>query len=158
LESITKFLPLIKDQITHNQRQSEKFGAKDHRYPSYIKRASEFTELYSAIEELKIDSESKDDSATEKKLSLTPKDLEGLPPELIAQLSTKVDDVESNILKILEDNGGTASLDHMLIGIYKISQEILQRNKLNSKVYRMINKGLIEGVDGKKAVYRIKED
>ncbi len=91
-------------------------------------------------------------------LEVTPKDLDGLPPELIAQLSISESDREEfQILNILQEHGGAMSLDQLLIAIYRNSKEILDRTKLNQRLYRMASKDLLFPVPGRKGVYSIYE-
>jgi hypothetical protein len=88
------------------------------------------------------------------RLSLTPNDLEGLPEELVKELSISDGDrTEFTLLNILEEFGGIASLDQLLIGLYKKTGEVLKRQALTSRLYRMSQKELIWGVPTKKGVY-----
>lgn len=89
-------------------------------------------------------------------LAVSPADLEGLPPELIEQLSiSQTDREEFQILGLMEEHGGTMSMDQLLIAIYKKSREILERTKLNQRLYRMISKGMLHSVPGRKGIYTI---
>ena len=58
-------------------------------------------------------------------------------------------------------NGGIASLDQILVGLYRNSGELWKRNTLTSKLYRMAQKGVVFQVPEKKGVYstrRISEE
>ena len=61
------------------------------------------------------------------------------------------------ILKIVEAAGGIASLDRILVGLYKETGEIMKRTTLTSRMYRMSQKGLIFPVHGKKGAYSSEE-
>ena len=88
------------------------------------------------------------------RLSLTPADLEGLPEEVLKQLSiSEGDRTDFAVLNLLEELGGIASLDQLLIGLYKKTGEVLKRQGLTSRLYRMTQKELIYGVPGKKGIY-----
>jgi hypothetical protein len=91
-------------------------------------------------------------------LEVSPKDLHDLPPELIAQLSISESDREEfQILNVMEEAGGTLSLDQLLIAVYRKSKEILERSKLNARLYRMTMKGTLFSVPSRKGVYSIYE-
>lgn len=88
---------------------------------------------------------------------LTPKDLEGLPEELIKELSLSESDKQDFFLMdIMDDLGGIASIDKIMIQAYKKNEEILERQKLSAKLYRMVSKGLIYSLPSKKGVYSLR--
>jgi hypothetical protein len=71
-------------------------------------------------------------------------DIEGLPPELMQELSiSDADRLEFTIVGIINEAGGLMSLDKIIIGLYKKSGEIHKRSTLTSRLYRMIQKNLI---------------
>ena len=91
-------------------------------------------------------------------LEISPKDLDGLPAELVAQLSISESDREEfQILNLLQEHGGTMSLDLLLITLYRTTGEILERTKLNQRLYRMASKDMLFSVPGRKGVYSIYE-
>lgn len=82
------------------------------------------------------------------------KELEGLPEELLNELSiSDADKVEFTIQQIIDDNGGVISLDRLLVDMFKKTGKIYKRNALTSKLYRMSNKGMVFSVPNKKGVY-----
>jgi hypothetical protein len=87
------------------------------------------------------------------RLTLTPGDVEGLPEELLKELSISEDRTEFAILNVLEEAGGIATLDQLLIGVYKKTKEVLKRPAMTSRLYRMGQKELIWGLPGKKGLY-----
>lgn len=95
-----------------------------------------------------------EDGPQQLSLGLTPDDLEGLPPELIAELNiTEADKFEGFVVRKIRDAGGVMTLDKLLIACWRERNEIHKRNLLNAKLYRMTRKGLIWTVPNKKAVY-----
>lgn len=90
-------------------------------------------------------------------LILTPKDLGGLPTELVEQLSD-LDQLEGEILKLMEMSKGTLVLDKIIAGLYHLTGKTHQRNQLTAKLYRMIKKNLIWSVPRKKGVYTTNRD
>lgn len=87
------------------------------------------------------------------RLSITPDDLEGLPDELVKELSLDTDSTDFAILNVIEDAGGIISLDKLLIGLYKKTHQIHKRQSLTSRLYRMSQNRLVFSVPTKKGVY-----
>lgn len=82
-----------------------------------------------------------------------------LPEELLRLLSaTKMDDLEEKIFKTLKERfDGIASLDEVIVGLYRDFGYIAEdRRLINSKLYRMSKRGILESVPKKKGVYRAK--
>ena len=75
-------------------------------------------------------------------LALSRRDVEGLPEQLLEQLINvpEDDDLESFIVEIINDCGGTLVLDHLLIQLYQRTGEVHQRQSIVSKLYRMTKK------------------
>lgn len=86
-------------------------------------------------------------------------DLSDLPDELVRQIpATRVDESEKIILSVLADRfGGMATVDEILVGMYRETGEVLDRSKLAGKLYRMVTRRpqLLESVQGKRGVYRV---
>lgn len=80
-------------------------------------------------------------------ISILPSELEGLPPELIEQLSA--DNLEMEFLKIIEDHDGTISLDRLILAYFKQHGAVLSRRKVTAKLYRMTKGGAIHSLGGK---------
>lgn len=90
-------------------------------------------------------------------LNLQPGELDDLPDELIKELAADNDRVEHVIFKIIDEAGGITSLDRILIGLYRKTNEIHKRSATTSRLYRMSQKGFVFNVPGKKGVYSIKQ-
>ena len=152
-------MAFVKEQIDFCQKQVSKLinsPAKGSRNCNgYQKRLVRFESLYADLEELSLKNSTREKNS-EPRLNLTPADLEGLPQELINQLAlSDSDKTEFLIIECVEDLGGIASLDQILICLYKKTNEIHERSKLNAKVYRAIQKNLLKSVEGKKAIYEL---
>lgn len=75
---------------------------------------------------------------------VAPDDLSDLPPELLEQLHVRrVDPLESQIVAVLRNQGGTADLDQILIGLYRQFQNVQKRRVLQNKIWRLVRKGRI---------------
>jgi hypothetical protein len=87
-------------------------------------------------------------------LTITPEHLIGLPEELIRQLNiSETDRFEANVVNLVKNAGGVMLLDNILIGLYLMTKESHQRQQLTNRLYRMMRKGLLYSVAGKKGVY-----
>lgn len=88
-------------------------------------------------------------------------DLRDLPQELLQQIpSARTDALERAIHALIEGQfGGVASVDEVLVGLYRADGTILDRKKLSSKLYRMVNSNppLLVAVPKRRGVYRISE-
>jgi hypothetical protein len=81
-------------------------------------------------------------------------DLSDLPPELLEQLSRSVVDAETDpVLKIIKDRGGVASLDDILIDLFRKYKQIGKRPIIANKLYRFTKRELVWPVEGKKGTY-----
>lgn len=74
-----------------------------------------------------------------------------LPEELLGELSiAKTDELEDQIVTVINAYGGAASLDQILVGLFRKFETIQKRRFIQNKLYRM---DMVWGVDGKKGVY-----
>src|SRR6202023_556331 len=64
-------------------------------------------------------------------------DLSDLPPELLAELSDNVKGEQDVIIQIINDRGGVATIDEILIDLYRKHQEIGKRAVISNKLYRL---------------------
>ena len=81
--------------------------------------------------------------------------LSSLPAALRDQIPVSEGDrFEANVLGLV--NAATDKsmmLDNIMIGLYVTTKELHPRSKLNGRLYRMVQKGLIYSVPKKKGVY-----
>ena len=85
-------------------------------------------------------------------------DLSDLPPELRKQLvANKADDLESQILDVIEDLNSIASIDEILVHLYRQFQVVQDRRYLAGKLGRMVKKDLVIAVEGKRGQYALKD-
>jgi len=91
------------------------------------------------------------------RLGLSWEEIHGLPQELLEELSiSESDKTEFNISSLITELGGVASLDRLLVALFRQTGEITKRAALNQRLYRMVQKELIHSVPGKKGVYSIR--
>jgi len=84
--------------------------------------------------------------------------LDELPEELRVQLQIgKIGEFEQRIIDLIRDEyDGVANVDEVLVGLYRATGDIHQRQQLANKLYRMGQAGQIVSVPRKKRVYRSK--
>lgn len=84
--------------------------------------------------------------------------LDELPESLRAQLQVgKIGELEREIIDIIRDvYDGAANVDEILVGLYRRSGVIHDRQPLANRLYRMGQAGHLINVPRKKGVYRSK--
>lgn len=155
---LQKYLPFVKEQVEFQERMRQKYGGNSFRQQLHQNTKDKFAALLADMEaaDIQLDTPQQPRRSAAKlvNLNLTPADIEGLPEELIGELSiSEADKAEFAILSILEDAGGIASLDRIIIGLYRKTGEIHKRSSVTSKLYRMAQKDLVFSVPSKKGVY-----
>lgn len=149
-------LPFVNDQASYHEKQAAFFESRGDNFKR--KRHVDTASKYRALADdmvLAVAGASPQQFAKPKqlRLSLGPEDIKGLPKELLEELSVSGDIVEFSIMEIIQDNGGAASLDQLLVGLYRKTKEIHKRSSLTTRLYRMGQKNMIYNVPGRKGVY-----
>jgi hypothetical protein len=80
-------------------------------------------------------------------------DLSDLPEELLKELSDSFKGETDPLIKIINDRGGTASIDEILVDLYRKYEEIGKRPIISNKLYRFSRRHLCAPVPGKKGFY-----
>ena len=155
--NIAQHIEFVKGQVAFHERQADRY-VEDTRRCNLHKDTSEmFRRLAEDLEELEFNLASPSSSSSKcrgARLSLTWEEIEDLPEELMAELSiSESNKTEFTIVSIINANGGIASLDQILVALYRKTGEILKRVNMNSRIHRMMQKELIYNVPGKKGVY-----
>ena len=149
-------LKFVNEQIAFHEDRERQFSGQ-----ARARKHSETKEKFHALADLlqELESAATADKAAPKQLSLslTPEDIEGLPDELMEELTISKDKTEFLILSALEKNHGVASLDQLLVALYRESGEIFKRSALNNRIYRMVTRGQVFSVPDKKGVYSLEE-
>ncbi len=78
-----------------------------------------------------------------------------LPQELLNELSvSKTDEIEDQIVTVINAYGGEASLDQILVGLYRKFRVTQKRRFMQNKLYRM---SMVWSVSGRKGIYTTTE-
>jgi hypothetical protein len=96
--------------------------------------------------------------AARKRLTPIPSDfgdLSDLPPEVLGQLNlTKIDELEGQMRDIIAAaDGSEVGIDQIIIELYRRHKVIQERRFILNKLYRMAQKGIVHGVEGRKGLY-----
>jgi hypothetical protein len=162
VEKLTSHTEFVKSQIEFQQRQAVRFASEPRRSRLHLDAVERFKSLLADLELLlnKINENPEllnvRSHGVAPRLGLSWEEIHGLPQELLEELSiSESDKTEFNISSLITELGGVASLDRLLVALFRQSGEITKRAALNQRLYRMVQKELIYSVPGKKGVYSI---
>ncbi|HEX2590764.1 MAG TPA: hypothetical protein VHL34_04685 [Rhizomicrobium sp.] len=87
-------------------------------------------------------------------------DTSDLPKALLKELNSAgsgAQDFEKRILSVMTDLGGEASLDQILVALYRKHQMVTKRRVLQNKLWRLVRKNRLQTVKDDRGVFRLKE-
>jgi hypothetical protein len=154
-----KYAPFVKEQCDLQAKLARRYAEEPWRHDLHVANLSTLKSLASDLvdmdEELaRLNEEIGKNTPKQNSMVLTPKDLDGLPDEVMRELSiSDADRQEFAIIGLIDDAGGILSLDKIIVGIFRKTNEAVKRNALTSRLYRMAQKQLIFGVPLKKGFY-----
>jgi hypothetical protein len=158
---LDKHLAFVNEQVQFHANRADQFASYPIRQGKHLATLSKLRalgeDLVIASRELDQCSEPpKTHKTRQVRLALTAEEVEGLPKELLQELSlSAADRTEFAILQLMEEMGGVLTLDKILIGLYRKTGEIHRRPTLVSRLYRMAQKQALYMVPGKKGVYSL---
>ena len=79
-------------------------------------------------------------------------DVEGLPDDLLSELTCARDKLEEQIISLFSANGDPLTLDQILVGLYRQHGVLKKRRFMRNKLYRMSE---VDAVEGRKGIYQI---
>jgi hypothetical protein len=157
---IDQHIQLVKSQIAWLSSQIDRFSPGHPRYRPeqialYERLASQHQELLKFLEDLTSQGEPSGDRAAFLGVVRDQNDdLSDLPKELLAELSDKTTRGSVDpIAQVIADRGGTATLDEILIDLYRKHGQVSKRTLLANKLYRLSRQGVVWSLPGKKGVY-----
>lgn len=162
---LVDFINFVKTQIKFHDEKASFFEGRSAERPndkgrsdSHRRMAQKFRDLCAFLESLPSNSSTRTPSPLSAKLGLSPEEIEGLPPELLEELSiSESERADFAIISTIEEAGGVLSLDKILIAMYRKTGEINKRTQMNSKLYRIVQKGNLFNVPGRKGVYSTRQ-
>jgi hypothetical protein len=152
---LEKHLAFVNEQTAFHQKMAERFADNSFRQKLHNTTKEKFEALAKDLVEADKMLDRPEQLAPPRlvRLSLTPEDLEGLPEELLSELSIDSDKTEFAILSLIDESGGVISLDQLLVGLFRKTKEVHKRQTLTSRLYRMAQNKLVFNVPNKKGVY-----
>jgi hypothetical protein len=164
MDRIDSHIDFVKSQIEFQERQATRFAGESRRAALHTTSAERFKLLLIDLESLRDrlhespDLLSAGPSEKRMRISLSWEEIDGLPPELLAELSiSESDKAEFTITSIISELGGVASLDRIIVALFRQTGEITKRAALNQRLYRMVQKEMVYSVPGKKGVYSTRQ-
>jgi len=179
---LQKSAPLVKRQLEYWQRRVVQYGpdhprhrpAKTERYRQLVAEFTELLQFLNKLEGTDLRIETKRPARLSPEIqkpriisslpaplpideppapSVARDEFADLPPELLEQLSEGAKAQVDPIIKIINDRGGTATLDEILIDLYRATKEVNKRTIIQNKVFRLSKREMCWSVPGKKGVY-----
>lgn len=156
---LQKHIAFVNEQIAVQSKLATKFEGQEWRHKLHTDSCENFRQLSVDLADAdrQLDEYANNPlPRTETKpsrLSLAPEDIQGLPAELLEELSSGADKTEFAIIQVINERGGIASLDQILVGVYKRTGEVFKRSTMTSRLYRMAQKSLVFSVPTKKGAY-----
>lgn len=169
MDILTEAVEFVNKQIEFHKGKVDEFAASNSRRAQHhAKTAESMGSVAALLTQQSVDiKQLRDELAkrppapdrTHRPLQLRIEDLDGLPDELVKELSiTDGDRLDFTIYTIIEELGGVASLDQVLIALYRKTGEVHKRSNVNSRLYRLTTRGSdLFNVPGKKGVYATRE-
>ncbi len=180
MNMLSRFIPFVNEQFTFHEKMAERFAIDPKRAQKHRSTAIQFKELITAIESLNGKNSAQElaqfafgvqkpspnveqalEDATAKKtpkLYLDLDEIEGLPEELIQELSvSEGDKIDYVIIRSVDECGGVASIDRILLSLYRKTNDVMKRSTLTSRIYRLVQKGQLYNVPNRKGVYSLRE-
>lgn len=82
--------------------------------------------------------------------------LDDLPDALRTQIkSAGIDELEQKIMDVIKGLDGIASVDEILVGLYRTYERVEDREQLTRKLYRMTKKELLAPEPKRRGIYRV---
>jgi hypothetical protein len=157
MERLSRFLSFVNEQAVFHENMAAKYAREPKRVERHKSTAITLRELAAEIERLPQETGAVG-AGRPSQFFLSLDEIEGLPEDLIKELSiSEGDKTDYAVLRVIEQCGGIASLDRILVNLFREHKEVFKRNTLTSRLYRMTQKGLLFNVPYKKGVYSTKE-
>jgi hypothetical protein len=150
-------IEFVKSQIDHHRKsitfhEKRQDQPKVNRHRGILRR---FEDLLPKLEHLIGLPISPSSDLKEVKIGSRIGNIDDLPEAIRAQLvSFQMDELEAQILDLLNDKlDRVATIDEILVGLWRSHAVEHQREQLANKIYRMTRKEQLFSVSGKKGVY-----
>ena len=152
----TNFDSFVKSQLDYHRRSAERFKSDPIRNRKHSNIVARFEALHSFLLSIPENQARKHGAppVVPKQGVMRIGSIDELPKELIDQLSiTESDHLEFDIISVVDGFGGAASIDEILVGLWRKTQKVTERAFLSRKLYRMAQQEKIWPVQGRKGIY-----
>jgi hypothetical protein len=156
---IDKYVGFVKDHVAIQQKLAKKYEDTPYRKNQHLDSAKSLSDLADFLTEIQkkgtsdISYLNRGDSLP-KRLHLTYEDIQDLSEENLKELNlTEADRQDLVVEHMIAQAGGIYSLDKIMVDLFRQTKEFPKRNTITSRLYRMVGKGMIYNVPGKKGVY-----
>ncbi|WP_291851678.1 hypothetical protein [Bradyrhizobium sp.] len=156
---IDKYVTFVKDHVAIQQKLAKKYEDTPYRKGQHLESAKGFADLADFLAEIQkkgtgdVSYLNRGDSPL-KRLHLTFEDIQDLSEENLKELNiTEAERQDLVVEHLIAQNGGIYSLDKIMVDLYRQTKEFPKRGTITSRLYRMVGKGMIYNVPGKKGVY-----
>jgi hypothetical protein len=149
-------LSFVKDQFDYHQRNAVRLNTDPVRCNRHNKISEQFDSLLKEMQALQI--------APPKPLSNTLPflgklrigNIDELPPELRSQIKiSESDQLELDIIEAITRLDGAAAVDEILVGLWRLTNRVQERDFLARKLYRMSQADMIHSVPKRKSYYAL---
>lgn len=162
--NIQDFVGFVNGQIKFHEHMAEKYKQNPRRAKLHADTLAQFNGLLTALVEARAEIEKLRSQIPEKpiidwqQLNLRMDEVANLPEELLQELSISDGDwIDYAIISLVEESGGITNVDKLLVGLFKKNSEVHKRNTINSRLYRLVQRGELFNVPGRKGVYSRRE-
>lgn len=159
MAKIDKYVSFVKEHVGIQQRLAKKYDDSPYRKGQHLESAKNFADLAQFLTEIQKRGTgdtsylNRGDSPL-KRLHLTYEDIADLSEDQLKELNINDADKQDLVVEhIIAENGGVYSLDKIMVDLFRQTKEFPKRNTITSRLYRMVGKGIIYNVPGKKGVY-----
>lgn len=137
LESVKRHIDRLRELATKNQERP--IGAE------FTRMADDLVDVFKHIKELE---------RWTTALPQTFGDVSDLPEELLSELSlAKPDELDNQIVTVVNAQGKVASIDQLLVGLFRKFGVLQKRRFLQNRLYRMIKNDMLWSVPDRKGFY-----
>jgi hypothetical protein len=154
------YVEFVKEQLSFQQRMAKRYAGSPHRVSLHLATAAKFEEILTLLQSLR----EKPAEPNSEQLSRAPlqrrqimlslDDLKDLPDALLDELNLSDSDKQDLLVEsIVNDAGGVLSLDKIIVELYRRSGLINKRQIMISRLYRMVQRGLLYSLPTKRGVY-----
>lgn len=147
MDLLSQYGPFVKDQIHVQEKLAERYREQEWRATRHQRNVVVCRSLLRDLEMLQERFKgapfgAAGDALVSSGLQLAPEDLDGLPPELMEQLTiTDRETKEFAIIGLINQAGGVLPVNKIIIGLFRKTGEVSNRAALISKLHRMVAKG-----------------